>query len=88
MSLDVNMPPGLAEQLLPISSPRLRTSTPPPKQIETVTPTSNSIKPEIQSAIPGAFGNDSLAAPTFTHSEPPEITLDALQLLEESRSYY
>jgi hypothetical protein len=36
--------------------------------------------------MPGAFGNDSLAIPILTHSELPEITLDTLQLLEESTS--
>jgi hypothetical protein len=80
VSLDVNVPPEptvLAEQLWPISSPPSRTSTPPLKQIEPVIPASNSIKQEIQSAMPGAFGNDSLAAPTLTRPESPEITLDA-----------
>jgi hypothetical protein len=38
--------------------------------------------------MPGAVGNDSPAAPTLTRSESPEITLDALQLLEESTSYH
>jgi hypothetical protein len=89
--LDVNVPPeptALAEQLLPISSPPSRTSTPPSKQIEPVTPASNSIKQEIQLAMPGAFGNDSPAVPTLTRSELPEITLDALQLLEVSTFYH
>jgi hypothetical protein len=81
VSLDVNVPLELtvqAEELVPISSPPSRTSTPPPKQIEPITPASNSIKQEIQSAMPGAFGNDSPAARTLTHSESLEITLDAL----------
>jgi hypothetical protein len=34
------------------------------------------------------FGNDSLAIPTLTCSELPEITLDVFELLEKLTSYH
>jgi hypothetical protein len=62
--------------------------TPPPSKVGLINPVPKSIKQDIQSAISRAFRNDFPAIPISPYPKSPEITLDAIQIIEESISYH